>query len=463
MVLGLGLAYAAGTLLARRLWPGRERPAVLLAVLAWPAGLALTSSAYFLWMVVSGGRAGWYPWLEIAGIGAALGLARARRARGERRFFPRWPWTGPERAALVVLALVLACALFVVLRTAAVSPWGYWDAWARINLKARFLAAGGPEWTWIFRGDGVPHPDYPLLLECSVARLARWSGSSGFDPLPARVLSVLGWLGCIATVLVLVGHLRSPLLAAVAGLVLFCNETDITWAAMQYADFALATYFTWSAGLLVLATRAGARGEPWWRLVAFCVGSAAWCKDEGLAFAALVSALALGAWIRAGRRNPRELAAWIGGLLLGGGSVLVLKLGFAWKSSVFGARERSVWQDLTDPGRYRILGDYVLGHLALEIAWWTLLALAVLVVLLPRARAVGRSWLPLGLSAAMALVFGLVLLTTKEDLDWHVSTTIDRLVLHLWPMATLGVMMALGSTDGAGAHRLVASTPPESG
>jgi hypothetical protein len=275
------------------------------------------------------------------------------------------------------------------------------------------------------------------------------------------VLGVLGWLGSIATLLALVGHLRSPFLAAVAGLVLLCNRTDITWAAMQYADFALANYFTWSAGLLVLATRAEARGAEWWPLVGFCVGSAAWCKDEGLAFAALVSALALAAWVRAGRRSPRALAAWVGGLLLGGAPVLVLKLGFAWRSTVFGARERSFWQDLTDPARYRVLGEYVLGHLALEIAWWTLLALAAVLVLLPRGRTVRRSWLPLGLAAAMALVFGVVLLTTREDLDWHVSTTIDRLVLHLWPMAILGMVVALGKTDGA--HRLVASTAPESG
>jgi len=460
-VLGLGLAWAAGALLARRLWPARDAPAVLLAVLAWPAGLALTSSAYFLWMVVSGGRAGWYPWLELAGVGAALGFAWARRTRGARWVLPSWPETGVERAALVVVALVLACALLVVLRTTAVTPWGYWDAWARINFKARFLAAGGPEWTWIFRGDGVPHPQYPLLLECSVARLARWSGSSGgFDPMPARVLSVLGWLGCFASVLALVGHLCSPFLAAVAGLMLLCNRTDILWAPMQYSDFALATLLTWSVGLLVLATRAGA--DPWWPLVGFCVGSAAWCKDEGLAFAALVSALALCAWIRARRRSFWGPAAWIGGLALGGAPVLVLKLGFASESFLFGARERSVWQDLTDPARYGILFDKVLEHLELHMAGWTLLVLAVVLFLLPRERVVRRSWLPLGLCAAMGLLYGVVLITTRFDLDWHLSTVMNRLALHLWPVATLATMMVV-CADGAAAPGLSASTLPENG
>lgn len=449
LLLGLGLAYAAGGLFAWRLWPGREKPALLLAALAWPAGLALTSSAYFLWMSISGGRAAWYPWLEVVALAAASWFVRgARRVSGDRLVLPRRPKSAVEATALVVLALVVACALLVVLRYDAASPRGYWDAWARINLKARFLHAGGPEWTWIFRGDGVPHPDYPLLLECSVARLAHWSGwSGGVELLPARVLSVLGWLACSTTLLALVGHLRSPFLAAAAGIVLLCNRTDISWAATQYADFALATYFTWSAGLLVLATRGESSAEPWWPLVAFCVGSAAWCKDEGLAFAALVSAAALVAWISRGGRRWQAATAWAAGLLLGGGSVLVLKLGYSWRSSVFGARESSIWQDLTDPARYRVMGDYLLGHVRFEMAGWTLLPIAVALLLLPRERELRRSWLPCLLCAGTGLVFFLVMITTREDLDWHVGTTIERLVLHLWPTATLGAMVVLKSRE----------------
>src|SRR5262249_48092299 len=55
LVLGLASALAAGALVAWLLWPERAKPALLLAALAWPAGLALTSGAFFLWMLVSGG------------------------------------------------------------------------------------------------------------------------------------------------------------------------------------------------------------------------------------------------------------------------------------------------------------------------------------------------------------------------------------------------------------------------
>src|SRR5262245_10825076 len=442
MGLGIVLVLAAGALLVGRLWPLRIRPALLLAALAWPAGLALTSSTYFLWMVVSGGRASWYPWLELAGVAALAWLAwRGRDPRRGRVVWLARPRSGIEAAALVVLVLAVLTALVGVLRYAEVTPWGYWDAWARINLKARFLHAGGPEWTWIFRGDGMKTPDYPLLLECSVARLWRWSG--GVGPLPAQTLSVLNWAACLGALVALVGLLRSTVVAAAAGLAFLCNQACQAWAAMQYADLVLATHFTCCAGLLVLAARR--RGGPgrWWPLVGFFAGSAAWCKNEGLGFAALVVLAAAPVIWAARARRWRSTLALGTGLALGGACVLVLKLGFAGKSYLIGPRARPVHEDLIDPARYGTVFDYLLGSLRYNVAGWALLVLALALLVLPSRRGARRSWLPLALSAATGTVFVLVLVATSLDLDWQVSTTVERLTLELWPMAILGVAAGL--------------------
>jgi hypothetical protein len=434
LVLGLLVAYAAGGLLVWRLWPARARPGLLIAALAWPLGLSVTSSAYFLWLVVSGGRASWFPPLESALLALAGWLAWRRRGRGAPL---AWSWPRPsiEAAALSILVVALVTALLVVLRWAEVTPWGYWDAWARINLKARFLHSGGPDWSWIFRGDGIPHPDYPLLLECSVARLWRWAG--GATPPPAQVLSVLCWLGSVGALFALVAHLRSLGAAAAAGVVLLCNRTDLSWAAMQYADFALATFFTAGAGVLVLASRG--EGSRWWPLLGAIAGSAAWCKNEGLVFALLVALLAL-ARLSAGRApRGRSVAALGAGFLLGSCALLVQELGFAGRSSLFDPRQRSLLEDLADPERYRIVAEHLWAQLADGVAGGALLLALAALLLFPRGHAVERSWMPLGACLAMALAFLAVLVTTREDLEWHVGTTIDRLVLQLWPMATLAV------------------------
>ena len=444
MGLGLLLAYAAGGILAWRLWPLRSRPVLLLAALAWPLGLAVTSSAYFLLLVVSGGRAAWYPWLEVAGVGAAAWLAwRARRERRAGLLLPARPRPGMGTAALLVLVPAVVVSSLVVLRWTAVTPWGYWDALARINVKAAFLHRGGPDWTWIFHGDGMSLPDYPLLLECSVARLWLWSG--GVGPLPAQMLSVLNWVACLAAVLAMTGRLRSTGVAVAAGLAFLCSRADLSWAGMQYADFSLATYLVWCAGFLVLAMRRRERAVPWLPLVGACAASAAWCKNEGLVFAFFVVTWLAVVLVRSPERW-RAARVLCRGILPCGVSVVVLKLAFAGKSFVFAERARPVWEDLTDLSRYEMVGGYAARHLAADFAGWELALVVLALLLLPRGPRATRSLQPLVLCLAMALVLLLVLVTTHFDLEWLASTTVDRFVLQLWPLAILGLVSGLRSS-----------------
>src|SRR6185503_14025443 len=137
--------------------------------------------------------------------------------------------------------------------------------------------------------------------------------------------------------------LRSPFLAAAAGIALACHRSDLGWVSMQYADFVLASLFTWSAGLLVIA-RESERPDSWWPLVGFCAGSAAWCKDEGLVFALVVLVLVAGQGLATGR--ARGVLGLGLGALAGGGATLVVKLGFAGKSELLGARARPFLEDL---------------------------------------------------------------------------------------------------------------------
>jgi hypothetical protein len=279
-----------------------------------------------------------------------------------------------------------------------------------------------------------------LLLSCSVARLWCWSsflGTPGFPFIAGQTLSVALWLGSLAALVALAGRLGAPGVAPLAGLAFLALGWDLQWGALQYSDYAQATWLTWGGGGLALVLRRPACAERWWPLIGFVAGSSAWCKNEGLAFAAV---LLVAVFVIARARSARAWARIVAGALVPALAVAVLKLGFAGTSSVFAARERTVLADLLDPERYVVLATSVVEHVRES---WSLAALAVLALALgllprrPRARAV---WSPLILGAVLALVFALVLLTTRERYDWHIGTAAGRLLLQVWPLAVLSIV-----------------------
>ncbi len=445
---GLAVGFAvllnglAGLLLVWRLWPTRCKPVLPIAVLSWPAGLALTSQLYFLWLVISGGEAQWYPLVEgVLLLGAALWCWRSARRRGERVLWPRLARSGSRVASMLEAVLPAAMLLVVALaglgiwRLAEASPWGYWDAWCRINLKARFLCAGGPQWTWIFHGESVSHHDYPLLLNCAVARLWRWGGGEMVWLAPAT-LSLLNALALVLSVAVLIGYLSRPAAGALAGLLLLADPALRWWAAMQYADQLLATYMVALGGLLVLASpRSRRNATRWWPLLGFFAGCTAWCKNEGLTCALLALVLALWPMRRRDRRYWLASGRLLGMAALGAFSVAVLKLGYAGRSSVFAARQQSIWADLIDVERWRLLGEkfWSVGLQCYFSGTVALLVMALLILPAPAVRRwhAGRLLLLLG---GQGLVYVLVFITTREDLAWHLDTALPRLAMGLWPL-----------------------------
>jgi hypothetical protein len=50
----------------------------------------------------------------------------------------------------------------------------------------------------------------------------------------------------------------------------------------------------------------------------------------------------------------------------------------------------------------------------------------------PKPERVGRLWLWIPVAVTAAAEYGLYLITTA-DLDWHISTSVSRLVAQLWP------------------------------
>lgn len=115
------------------------------------------------------------------------------------------------------------------------APQGAWDGWAIWNLRARFLFRADDWHEAVTPALAFPHPDYPLLLPTSIARLWAWNGAE-----TAWIPPVVAALCGAATLLVLIGALQdSSADRNVGGLALLAGGPWVWEVLSQCADIPL--------------------------------------------------------------------------------------------------------------------------------------------------------------------------------------------------------------------------------
>ena len=433
-------AYVAGGLVLWNLWPGRTRPVVLLGVFALPTGVGVTSVAFFLWRLIPFDAIHLYRWIEVFFLVAAvLGTRHRFKRKGRGRIRITWPGHFvPARDGLAMIGLVSAVAVAAVHTgiKAAGNSWGVWDAWARINLKARFLYGGGMNWKWIFESDDIRHRDYPLLVECSVARLWSWSGNISL--LEPQVISMLCGAASLAVLVSAVWWVGTPLLATIVALAYLANTTVSYWAAMQYADLPLITYVIMASAMFAASQRYRSHQYRFTLLAGVFAGLAAWCKNEGIAFVLVLMAIYLLTQLRRRKQFWTTFGMLAIGLATSGLAVLILKIGFCLKDEILRKRTESMMTQFLDGERHRMIFEAVLQE---GVKFWELGALALLAV----AAAIHLSTFERRQTALVLLGFAiltvcyyLALVAASPDLNWHLTTALQRLMLQLWPLGLLG-------------------------
>jgi len=491
-LLGVLLAAAPGVVLVSWLWPapdpephpGRPRPWLCLCAMGCAAGLALSSGLYFLWLHTFRLLAVPYPSIEAvavvaAGFGCYFAWSSARQraqeaggAAGDHAgaggTAQTWAgaiaarfhgWLGIT-AVVIVLAMLVLAFMNMATRLGA-NPFGLWDAWAIWNLKAKFLYLGGDRWIALLTAPESPHQDYPLLQPASLARL--WS-YTGVDAMSAPQLFTL--LIMSLTVAIVAGGVaarRGTVLGAAAAIVLLATPSFARQASTQYADNTVALFIAATLAALLAGEPRKQSGETpdenesdqtavpplgWLALAGLMASAAAWTKNEGVAFFAMVSVcLGPALLLRFGlRRGAKHIGAFILGALPLLLCVLWLKLGIEGRTDLFQSREQSeMFAKLTDWQRHeRILQDVwlIVRHLP---PWWLIAGwLGLLLVLRPIAWR-HMKWLLPVIALPLLLQAGTyytIFVLTPSDLDWHLGTAVQRLAIQLWP-GTVMVLLAL--------------------
>jgi hypothetical protein len=427
---------------------------VLSASLAVGLGFGLSACASFLSLSLFGASPHGHIVTDVVLLlllGVAGLWARTRCAPRVAVHAPVTPLPEPRLRWLLAgsLAITLICALLTFVLLCLRSPHGFWDAWAIWNLRARFIVRALSHWRHAFSVGGWSHPDYPLLLPLSVARLWEYLGRE--SPVAPMAIAMLFTFSTVALAWAALSILRKPSQATLAALLLLGTSALVTHGASQMADVPLGFFILATLAGLSLKDRLPERATSLLIVTGIAAGLGVWTKNEGwlvLVSVVLARASVLGrivSWASWRRELPTFVAGLAPVLLV----VLYFKLTLAppndlvsnlgWREAVF---------RLLAPVRYlavvRGFKNAVvdLGDATLINPLLVLLFYLVCVGIEPDER--DRPGVTTGLVALglMVIGFGLVYLTTSESLAWHLSSSAGRLLLQLWPSAVFLAFLA---------------------
>jgi hypothetical protein len=249
-------------------------------------GAGISSCLYFLVWLTLGPSTRTFVALELLILGFLGAGCWARRAASASVAEPpvRNVWWLPLIGFLAALAF--AVALFV--DSSRSNPYGGWDAWTIWNLRAEFLAQNDASWrnafsSWLSR----THADYPLLLSGFIASCWNLMASTGAVSAPIAVAAIftLATAGLLVSTL---ATLRSWSAGLLAGLILLASPRFLLEGPNQYADVPLSFYYAAAVALTLLAVNATRGSLKILTLAGLAGGFAAWTKDEGLLFLAVL-------------------------------------------------------------------------------------------------------------------------------------------------------------------------------
>jgi hypothetical protein len=472
LLLSALIAALVGFGLVRLLWPAEVavRPyRVIVSALAIGIGLGVTGIGLLLWLLVTGGVGRPVIAFDLALLGAVMGALRWRSRRSRSAAdLPEQPAARSRGDRLVTLAFAatLTCAVAAFVAISASAPHGGWDAWMNWNLRARMIFRSGAEWREAFSPLlGWSHPDYPLLVQSSVVRMWAYCGVETLAaPATVAFLFTFATVGLASSA---VTALRGRTQGMLAGLVLLSTPFLIFHGASQYADVPVGFFFLSTVVLLALHDRHRDRTTRFAVLAGLTVGLAGWTKNEGLLFLAALAAAQAAISLRPGSRRvaAREIGAFGLGLLPMLVIIGLFKLRLAPANdlvSSVGAGE--TLRRLTDPIRYGLvvkafvsqIGGF--GFNGMIGAVWLLITYGLCVWVRPEET--GRTWfhhtlVTLGLVlAGHAVVF----VATADDVARLLDSSLERLLLQLWPAAVFTCFMVFATPEEA-ARALILMPP----
>jgi len=426
-------AILIGSLLIHLIWPERSALALFLKFsLGIGAGLGISSILFFLSLLIAPGRVNMMA-VQLALLVVFIAIVILRE-RGQAWYRFKSPTLSRLQWGLigaVLLALVFAILASVNIYNS--RPQGAFDAWSIWNRAARFIYRDPQNWRATTSPDLYwgTHADYPLLVPLNVA----W-GWETLGTETQRVPFAQGLLFTLASFGVMfasVGLTRTSGQASLATFVLICTPFFFETGIGQISDIPV-TYFIFAAcALIYLYFQLDY--APILMIAGFMAGLSGWSKNEGLLMVAVsVAVLA----VTSRKKMFKPFLWYLVGLAIPMAVIVYFKIAFAPPSDLFAGSSHDTLTKIVDFSRYWIILKS-LGQETLTFGGWPfsiLIGLAVYAVVM-YTNIPSDSRMRFFVLAAIILLqllgYCAIYVITPHDLEWHIGTSLSRLVLQLYP------------------------------
>jgi hypothetical protein len=302
-------------------------------------------------------------------------------------------------------------------------PWAYkyggWDAWCIWNLHARFLAGGVSSWKNLFLNSFPAHPDYPLLTPGVIAFFSRLAGGQSF----VAIQFIFSFsITLLVPVLVYLECLKKNMVVAVAAYLLIAADSFyLKNGVSQYADTTLAFFFL--GALICIRNPETPRNIM---LAAACLGCCMWTKNEGVVLAIIFTAFYWRTFFTKGNQGY-----FLKGLALPVTVFLVFKA-YAPHNDMVSGLKASTFKQLLMKDRYGLIYTHLAQQLKDNYLYAKISFFLYLLVCLLRRKWPGRQFF---LVVTCLIAYMMIYVLSVNDLEWHLSTSQDRLLHQLMPAA----------------------------
>jgi len=378
------------------------------------------------------------PWILLTVWAVYRDGAAVKRA-GMSMFFQGLGW--PEKVFLLVIASQVVYA-FVYSPLMLITGWDSWQTWF-FKARAFYLDSGVSS---VFFKEPLVHPDYPLLIPLSASWIYLCVGEANEQM--ARVIYPLQFVSLLGIFYHLVKKATSSSNAIFFTALLSLTPVVMLHSAgfpgrvpgfanrdfVGYADLALATYFMAACGFLFAYLSHGRKNHLF--LAALFLGIGAWTKDEGLAFALFASIVVVFTYVFSGKRPQlKDILIFLGTVALIAAPWLLYKLFLGIPGEYEGHTNLAeMWRNMGRLPHILISFErYMFELTSVSNFTWYAYFLTTLLSLPALFR---RPFIHIhALILAQFSIYVFIYVVTFLDLGFHLATSIDRVVLHLIPMA----------------------------